>query len=233
MRRTGTGTLAAAALAIGLGSAAGPARAQVCDIFIDTPSTPAGVCNAVQWLKNRSITTGCHLQGTPARFCPNDNVSRAQMALFMNRLGNALTPRLVSLQQGTGGGSTIAPGQFLPVCQTLASALPAVNYPQQLRARGTVSANLTGSAVGLALFLSLNGAPFTSIVSTEMLINPTGDELLHWSSNVVAVAPGNSISVALAIFNRGAGTLSLQNNGRCAIEVEALNANPVSPPFDQ
>ena len=231
MRRTSSGALAAAALAIVLCTVASPADAQQCDTFTDVASS-ASYCPATQWLKNRGITTGCHAVGTPPRYCPNDNVTRAQMALFMNRLGQALTPRLVSLQQGTGSGSSIPPAQSLPVCQTLASALPAVNYPQQLRARGTVSANLTGSAVGLALFLSLNGAPFTSIVGTEMLINPTGDELLHWSSNVVPVPPGNSISVAVAIINRGAGTLSLQNNGRCAIEVEAFNANPTSAPFD-
>lgn len=227
MKRTGLRTLAAAAVAIVLGYGANPAQAQQCSVFTDVFTTDS-FCPAVQWLRNRGITTGCTLTA----YCPSNNVTRAQMALFMNRLGIALTPRLVNLQQGTGTGSNLTAGQFITVCPTQASALPAVNYPQQLRARGTVSANLTGSAVGLALYLSLNGGPFTSIVSTELLINPTGDELLHWSSNVVSVAPGNSISVAVAIINRGAGTLNLQNNGRCAIEVEAFNANPSSPPFD-
>jgi hypothetical protein len=220
--------LALAAMAIVLCSTANTARAQQCDIFTDVLASQADVCKAVQWLKNRGITTGC----TATTYCPFNNVTRAQMALFMNRMGNAITPRLVSLQQGTGTGSNIAAGQFLPVCPTLATELPAVTYPQQVRARGTVSGVLTGSAVGLALFLSLNGAPFTTMVSQEMLITPSGDEVLHWSSNVVPVAPGNSISVAIAIINRGAGTLNLATNGRCAIEVEAYNANPGSPPFD-
>ncbi len=228
MKRTGGGILAAAAAVIILGSGANTALAQQCSVFTDVFTTDS-YCPAVQWLKNRGITTGCTATG----YCPLNNVSRAQMALFMNRLGIALTPKVVTLQEGTGPGTSLLPGQLIRVCQTQASALPALNYPQQLRARGTVSANLTGSAVGLALYLSLNGGPFTSIVSTEMLINPTGDELLQWSSNVVPVPVGNSISVAVAIINRGAGTLSLQSNGRCAIEVEAFNANPTSPPFDE
>ena len=200
------------------------ARAQQCGAFTDVLIS-ASYCPAVDWLKNRGITTGC----TATAYCPSNSVIRAQMALFMNRLGKTLTPRLVSAQQGTGTGSSIAPGQSVMVCQTQASALPAVGYAQRVRARGTISANLTGSATGLAPSLSLNGGPFTSIVDTEMLINPTGDELLHWSSNAVPVAPGNSISVAVAIVNRGASTLNLQNNGRCAIEVEAIAANPISP----
>jgi hypothetical protein len=221
--------LTLAAMAIVLCGTANTARAQQCDIFTDVLASQADVCKAVQWLKNRGITTGC----TATTYCPLNSVTRAQMALFMNRLGNAITPRLVSLQQGTGAGSNIAAGQNLPVCQTLASDLPAVNYPQQVRARGTVSGVLTGSAVGLSLLLSLNGAAPTSMVSQEMLITPSGDEVLHWSSNVVPVAPGNSISVAIAIFNRGAGMLNLAANGRCAIEVEAYNRNPTSAPFDQ
>lgn len=224
MRRSGGCILTTAALALVLGSGGSTARAQQCGAFTDVLVSDS-YCPAVDWLKNRGITTGCTATG----YCPGNNVNRAQMALFMNRLGKALTPRLVGVQQGTGAARNIAPGQFTTVCQTQASALPAVNYAQHLRARGTISANLTGSAVGLAPYLSLNGGAFASIVGTEMLINPTGDELLQWSSNVVPVAPANSISVGVAIINRGAGTLSLQNNGRCAIEVEAIAANPTSP----
>ena len=40
-------------------------------------------CTSTEWLKNRNITLGC----TATTYCPNDYVTRAQMALFMNRLG--------------------------------------------------------------------------------------------------------------------------------------------------
>lgn len=43
-------------------------------------------CLSAQWLRNRAITLGC----TTTQYCPTGNVTRAQMALFMNRLGTAL-----------------------------------------------------------------------------------------------------------------------------------------------
>ena len=45
-------------------------------------------CPNVEWLRNRAITLGC----TMTQYCPNDPVTRLQMAAFMNRLGNALEP---------------------------------------------------------------------------------------------------------------------------------------------
>src|SRR5687767_7859156 len=58
--------------------------------FSDVPPT-AIFHDAVDWMVNRGVTLGC----TAGQFCPNDNVTRAQMALFMNRLGVALTPTLL------------------------------------------------------------------------------------------------------------------------------------------
>jgi len=46
------------------------------------------ICSNAEWLKNRGVTLGC----TTNLYCPLDNVSRAQMALFMNRLAVALVP---------------------------------------------------------------------------------------------------------------------------------------------
>jgi hypothetical protein len=46
------------------------------------------ICSNTEWLKNRGVTLGC----TTNLYCPLDNVSRAQMALFMNRLAIALVP---------------------------------------------------------------------------------------------------------------------------------------------
>jgi hypothetical protein len=222
MKRRGGGILAAGAVALVLGSAAGTAHAQQCGAFTDVFITDS-YCPASEWLKNRGVTTGC----TATAYCPSNNVTRAQMALFMNRLGTPLTPRLVSSQGQIGPTTAVNPGGSAILCQTAVSA--AVNYAQQVRARGTLSANMTSNAVGLAPVLSLNGGPFTSMVGNEMLINASGNELLHWSSNLVGVAPGSAISVGLRATNHGTTVLSFGSNGRCAIEVEALNANPVAP----
>ena len=44
------------------------------------------------------MTLGC----TATEYCPQNNVTRLQMAAFMNRLGNALTPTIVTQFGPTG-----------------------------------------------------------------------------------------------------------------------------------
>lgn len=55
-------------------------------------------CGGVAWMANRQVTTGC---GT-GLYCPGDSVSRLAMAAFMSRLGAALTPRRVFVDQNPG-----------------------------------------------------------------------------------------------------------------------------------
>jgi hypothetical protein len=58
------------------------ADAQNCDGFTDVlASSP--FCPDVTWLKTYGVTKGC----APSQFCPNENVTRLQMAAFMHRLG--------------------------------------------------------------------------------------------------------------------------------------------------
>jgi len=55
--------------------------------FDDIPQNDP-ICSNADWLKNRGVTLGC----TSNLYCPLDPVTRAQMALFMNRLAVALVP---------------------------------------------------------------------------------------------------------------------------------------------
>ena len=64
------------------------------------------------WLKNRAITLGCT---STTLFCPNDAVNRLQMAAFMNRLGTAMTP--VQLRVDDAPGSIDLDANPV-VCQT-------------------------------------------------------------------------------------------------------------------
>ena len=65
------------------------ALAVPCSGFDDVdPLSP--FCADVTWMKNRGITLGCAAN----QYCPNDVVTRLQMAAFMHRLGN------VTFQQG-------------------------------------------------------------------------------------------------------------------------------------
>src|SRR3990172_10282110 len=62
-------------------------------LFSDVPDSPASTHDSVSWMFTRAITTGC----APGLYCPTANVTRAQMALFMNRLGAALPPTLFNI----------------------------------------------------------------------------------------------------------------------------------------
>jgi hypothetical protein len=233
----GRAGLAVAMLAATLGGVSTNAAAAPCGAtagfpgFQDVQDTDI-FCNAAQWLRNRAITVGCTSTTT---YCPADAVTRGAMALFLNRLGQAVTPVFVSRQSATGTGIPINPGDFIPFCETQVTDIPAVNYPRQLRARGTITAPLSGSAIGLNLYRRFNGGPYTSMVTVEALVqNPSGDQVIHWSSGIIPLPPANSATVAVGLINRGTtNPLVLGNNGRCAIEVEAFNANPASAPFDE
>jgi hypothetical protein len=60
----------------------GSAVAQNCAGFTDVPSS-SPFCPDVTWITNYGITKGC----APSEYCPNDNVTRLQMAAFLHRLG--------------------------------------------------------------------------------------------------------------------------------------------------
>lgn len=81
-----------AAVASLLALVAAPASAQSCAGFTDVASG-SQFCQNIEWVKNRAITTGCG--GSTTTYCPTAGVTREQMAAFLNRLGNALTPLII------------------------------------------------------------------------------------------------------------------------------------------
>lgn len=114
----------------------------LCVGFIDVLDVDAA-CLSVAWLRNRAITLGC----ATTEYCPLLNVSRAQMALFMNRLGKALTP-VVLHKQASLANQVL--GAALP--GTLACAtddFPVTGYPRSAQFAGTITAQASGGAGGL------------------------------------------------------------------------------------
>jgi hypothetical protein len=141
-----------------------PARAQNCAGFTDV-TVFNSFCTNVQWIKNRGITQGC---GAGATYCPNDPVSRLQMAAFMNRLGNVLTPRVLSTET-TGTISDLANPAF--VCQT--EDVQQVNYTREVHADGSFSFTPSNDGLlQLSVFYSFDSgatwqlAPLNDVVVT-------------------------------------------------------------------
>jgi hypothetical protein len=71
-------------------------------------------CANVAWIRNRGVTLGCE----PGTFCGSLAVTRLALSAFFNRLGEALTPRLVKSEQ-VASVSTANPAI---VCETQAFA---------------------------------------------------------------------------------------------------------------
>jgi hypothetical protein len=112
-------------------------------------------CQNVAWVKNRSITLGC----APSLYCPLDSVNRLQMAAFMNRVGNVLTPNVQSVEQS---GGTLTLSQSPVICQT--PELPALSpaYPRTVDVAASLSFEVNTFQSQLVVWpaVSKNGGAF-------------------------------------------------------------------------
>lgn len=113
-----TGLLALAAI---LGCAMPVARAAPCAGFSDVESI-SPFCPNVEWIRNRGVTLGCGA----ATYCPDAIVSRRAMAAFMHRLGTALTPQQLRVDDIT---SAIDLDVNPVVCQT--GDFPVTGFPRR------------------------------------------------------------------------------------------------------
>ncbi len=96
---------------LGLACAATPAWAVNCvSPFVDVASD-SSYCIAAQWLKQRGITMGC---SDANHFCPNDAVTRAAMALLLNRMGNVLAPKMLHQAEAFEGDASLVACQTAP-----------------------------------------------------------------------------------------------------------------------
>ena len=160
MNRHHTRWGAAVALVLGTLAMAPAAFAAPCAGFTDVLDT-SGFCKNVEWLKNRAITTGCASPPNPPNsYCPNDSVTRLQMAAFMNRLGDKLTPTQLRVDTAPGA---VDLDVNLVVCQT--GDFQVADYPR----RAYIDAAFNGTAasdVGLAADLAMStdsGANWTNL----------------------------------------------------------------------
>ncbi len=214
------------AMTFGVAAAAtssGGAQAQNCDVFTDVQNT-ASYCPAVVWLKNRQVTLGC----ASTLYCPTDLVTRASMALFMQRLGTALSPQFYSRSlANTPASVDLAVNVFQPFC-VMSTPIPAATYTRIARARGHMSLQASGST-GLQMFLvySVDSGPYSNGNSVALTVpNPGGNQELTWASLPVPLAPGSTYTFAIGISNpaTATGTLALGSN-QCMLEVDVVNQN--------
>src|SRR5688572_9357503 len=86
---------AVAALLLSLALVTSSAHAAPCGGFTDVDSAAVSpeFCQSVDWMKNRGITLGCT---STTLYCPDNSVTRLQMAAFMRRLAFSLAPTVAN-----------------------------------------------------------------------------------------------------------------------------------------
>ena len=156
-----TRQLAVLAGFVALASAAPLARAAPCAGFADIDDTDpftGPFCSDVQWIRNRGVTLGC---GDGSNYCPTTDVTRLQMAAFMRRLGDALTPTILTQTALTGAIDLdlLESDTNSHLCKV--GPVAAAIYPR----RAIVYAQLSGLAAGAlqvfgATSASVDGAAF-------------------------------------------------------------------------
>lgn len=206
-----------------LGLAAIPALAAPCAGFTDVVDTDPA-CASVEWLRNRGITTGC----TATQYCPVSPVTRAAMALFMNRLGAALTPQLGFVELSL---AAVDPDASPVLCQTGVTAGAA--YPRQ----ALVSAAFAGLSAGDLGFAvrpvasSDGGATWQPLGAVAIREQVAAAAWGNTSvAGVISVPAGQSIRFAVRV-ERESGTADF-TQARCQVAASVMNANGTTSPFD-
>lgn len=220
---------------------AGGASAQQCVGFGDVLASDTLVCPAVEWVKNRGVTLGC---GTGANYCPNDNVLRSSMALFMQRLGKALSSEVMKDHVTLFGGAALpgeAPTPPLILCDTGVNS-SITQYPRRALLNATVSGLADVNAVAYRafwLYSTDGGMTFQALQDAgQNLSSPRASSApLQWSGAALAYVldlPANlplQVRVGLRRDNVLTGTTGNFTNVNCQMTVNIINANGTTSPL--
>lgn len=189
----------------------------------DVPAN-ASYCPSVQFLKNRAITLGC----TATTYCPNDAVTRAQMALFMNRLSTSLEPVFVSASQSANpainsGGVACQTGSFIVGNAPRVATATAMLYHNAATAQ-RVTARIVYSTDGGTTWQAFS--PFytlaTNVANGFATQSPVAEPTLFTVGQLV------KFGIRTGEF----GTAPTVADSGCSITVRIDNHNGTSFPYD-
>lgn len=100
-----------------LGAAiAAPAIVYASDRFVDVPTTNT-FHKDITWLADSGVTLGCNPPAND-RYCPNDNVTRGQMAAFLRRLAEKRVVDAATLE-GISASGFVAKGEAGSISQSM------------------------------------------------------------------------------------------------------------------
>ena len=195
----------------------------ICGTFTDVPLGNA-FCPNIEWMKNRNVTLGC----TATLYCPTLTVRRDQMAAFMNRLGTAITPLLIAIEQLTGA---VTLGNGTVVCQT--ADTPITGYPRRISVEA-IFMGIAGTTTGFGadVVRSFDGTTWVPLAGESgrgtMVANRWANARARGSYDLTV---GQTVRFGL-LLTRGdaAGTLALADS-RCNLRAVISNRNGLASPF--
>ncbi len=157
-----------------------PIAAYAIHSFTDV-SDSAFFHNSVAWMKDNAITSGCNPPAN-TQYCPNDNVSRGEMAVFLKRLAEKKVVDAATAVTATNADDS----------QALAGKAP--SYYQ-----GSVSGSL------ISILTPASGVD-TRIAQIAGFNVPQGGGALYANANMsmLAAAPGDAVIVWLEVDGSGA-----------------------------
>lgn len=221
--------LAAAAMAALASIVPATVHAAACSGPAPFGDVPAGdqFCTNVEWVKNRGITTGCG----PNAYCPQDPVSRAQMAAFMNRLADAIVqpPVVVNTLPGALALTLLAADN--PICSTL---IPAATFPRTfvVHAHGTFRTAAIGS-LGAHIMNTLDGNTTNWNFATANSQRTTADASTYGTASIsssIAVPANAVVRLAMGVFSVSGSTAVTES--RCQITATIQSRTGSVSPYD-
>jgi hypothetical protein len=180
-------------------------------------------CNAAEWLYNRGVTTGCAL----GAYCPGNNVTRAQMALFMQRLGAAVSPVVLN---GAAVVAGLDPSVATRICRV--DHVPSV--PQ------TAVPHAIGAMTGVAGTYLLNVDYSSDGGTTWTAVDSNYNQFTAETASSSAGASYTPIPLALQAGQRYAFAVRIGRltgaagniTALCRLNVQLLARTSTTAPFD-
>lgn len=197
------------------------------DPFSDVPAADIN-CSSVEWLKNRQVTLGCG----GSLYCPTQAVNRTAMALFMNRLADAVVQQPVRASLNPGAlNLTTDPTANVP-CTAIVAL---VGYPRTLvvTAHGSFKTNVAAD-IGLQILYTTDGNTNNYIGAPGVNMFTTASPTVwgHVSrSTVIQVAAGEAVKIGTGFYSP-AGNPSVTDS-RCEITGEIQSRTGTGMPFDE
>jgi alpha-tubulin suppressor-like RCC1 family protein len=197
---------------------------QHCAGFDDVAATDA-LCRSVEWVRNRGITVGC----VGFDYCPASAVNRLAMAAFMNRLGRAMGPYVVTQVSGTSYLSS------QPYDSCWGPALSAVEFPR----RAYIDATLSGS-IASETEIEAYVAAAQDFGSSSVFASGPPARITVAANRFATLRVTATVDIAAGIAprfflytKRTAGTASNWETSSCVMRMQLFDREAAFSPYDR